>query len=215
MAIAFPGAEYKTLTPYEYVKYLLQPNDILNDIVYKETPMRTDSADPKEIASVKETKDRPSYSILPIRALRGVMHAFRSGAEKYGRLNWRDNGDIKASIYFDAAMDHMASWWEGEDCTSDSRLNHLDHAIAGLLILRDAELQDGVCDDRPLPLPKAEIYDGGYYYKGHYDGYDYDWYYYDGIDPYTKQWSHRYRHHHICPEMPIGPSNDMTITKTA
>ena len=155
MVIAPPRARYSTLTTRECMEYMLQPNDILNDLTYKEISMQVYKADPKEIEASKQQKDRPSYSVLPNRALRGVIHAFRYGAKKYGRLNWRDNGDIKASIYFDAAMDHMVSWWEGEDRARDSGINHLDHAIAGLLILRDAELQGGLCDDRPLPLNKV------------------------------------------------------------
>ena len=108
--------------------------------------------DPKAIAGEKMKKDRPSYSVIPVRALRGVMHAFRNGADKYGRLNWRNTRKTLASLYFDAAMDHMSSWWEGEDNAKDSGLNHIDHAIAGLLILRDSMLDGGFDDDRPLPL---------------------------------------------------------------
>ena len=126
----------------------LGPNPYLDDITWKEAPM-----DPKVIAGEKLKKDRPSYSVLPLRALRGVIHAFRNGAEKYGRLNWRKPGQrLQASVYFDAAMDHMEKWWEGEECASDSHLNHLDHAIAGLLIIRDSQYEGRLDDDRPLAL---------------------------------------------------------------
>ena len=137
--------------------------------------VRTDSADPKEIAVIQLKKDRPSYSVLPNRALRGVIHAFRNGVEKYGRLNWRDTGSCAASTYFDATMDHITAWWEGEDNASDSGLNHLDHAIACLLIIRDNQMANALDDDRPLPLEEPasptlplqqqKTYDNIYYEK--------------------------------------------------
>ena len=48
------------------------------------------------------------------------------------------------------------SWWEGEDIDPDSGLSHITKAIASLTVLRDAQLNDKVIDDRP-PVSKAWV----------------------------------------------------------
>ena len=70
------------------------------------------------------------------------------GGRKYGRHNFRAVG-VRASVYFDAAMRHLAAWWEGEDIDPDSGMNHIAKALACLTVFRDAMLQDKWTDDRP------------------------------------------------------------------
>ncbi len=92
------------------------------------------------------------WSVLPFRALTGAALALLSGSMKYGRHNYRPMG-VRASVYFDANMRHMTAWWEGEDMDPDSRLCHVDLAIAGLLVLRDSMMEGNWNDDRP---PRAD-----------------------------------------------------------
>ena len=70
------------------------------------------------------------------------------GDLKYGRYNWRDAG-VRASVYYDACMRHLMAWWEGEDIDPDSGEHHIAHAITGLSVLRDAQMQSNCTDDRP------------------------------------------------------------------
>lgn len=72
------------------------------------------------------------------------------GDLKYGRYNWRDAG-VRGSVYYDASMRHMMAWYEGEDLDPDSEINHIAHAIAGLMVLRDSMIQGNWTDDRPKP----------------------------------------------------------------
>ena len=68
---------------------------------------------------------------------------------KYGRHNYRAAG-VRASVYFDAAVGrHLFSWWEGQDIDPESGMHHIDKAIAGLMVLRDSQLQGNWVDDRP------------------------------------------------------------------
>lgn len=99
-------------------------------------------------------------SSLPWRVLWGVGLAMLDGALKYGRHNYRAAG-VRASVYFDACQRHLGSWWEGEDLTTDSRLHHLDHAIACLMVLRDSMIQGNWVDDRPpaQPFNMQELHD--------------------------------------------------------
>jgi Domain of unknown function (DUF5664) len=70
------------------------------------------------------------------------------GALNYGRHNYRVVG-VLASIYYDATMRHLRSWWEGEDIDPKSQLHHVTKAITSLVVLRDAMIMDMYTDDRP------------------------------------------------------------------
>ncbi|HCA51618.1 MAG TPA: hypothetical protein DEP24_00905 [Mycobacterium sp.] len=74
--------------------------------------------------------------------------AMFEGSLKYGRHNYRAIG-VRTSVYFDAALRHLFAFWEGQDIDPDSGLSHITKALASLAVLRDAQLQDKVDDDRP------------------------------------------------------------------
>jgi hypothetical protein len=78
--------------------------------------------------------------------------AMMEGGRKYGTHNYREKG-VRASVYYDAAMRHIMSYWEGEDIDPDSGLPHIIKAIATLTVLRDGQLMENVVDDRPVQLP--------------------------------------------------------------
>jgi hypothetical protein len=109
-------------------------------------------SNPKDVAGAP----KPGLSDLPFTSLYEVARAARDGAQKYGSRNWRDE-DITASIYLDAAMRHLTAWWEGEELAPDSRIHHLAHACAGLLILLDAGLVGSLIDDRHAALTRKQI----------------------------------------------------------
>lgn len=75
--------------------------------------------------------------------------ALLNGALKYGRSNWRVVG-VRASIYHDACLRHMAAWFEGE-ATDEEGIPHLASALACLAILVDAEACGQLRDDRQVP----------------------------------------------------------------
>jgi hypothetical protein len=58
-------------------------------------------------------------------------------------------------VYYDAAMRHLASFWEGNDTDPDSggNLPHIIKAMACLLVLRDSQMMGNWIDDRPPRLP--------------------------------------------------------------
>jgi hypothetical protein len=70
------------------------------------------------------------------------------GGLKYGRYNYRAVG-IRASVYYDATMRHLMSYWEGEDIDPDSQMSHITKAITSLIVMRDAMLAGKFEDDRP------------------------------------------------------------------
>lgn len=77
--------------------------------------------------------------------------AMLEGATKYGRHNYRVVG-VLASVYYDATMRHLRSWWEGEDIDIPSDMSHITKAITSLVVLRDAMIMGKFTDDRPPTL---------------------------------------------------------------
>jgi len=109
---------------------------------------------PKQQQDVKDTNPKDIVGTLkapmstvsaPVMAEVGV--AMLEGACKYGRHNYRAVG-VRASVYYDATMRHLMSWWEGEDLDPDSGMSHITKAITSLVVLRDAMIQQKMTDDR-------------------------------------------------------------------
>ncbi len=99
---------------------------------------------PKDTVGIK--KAPLSTVSAPVLAELGV--AMMEGALKYGRHNYRGVG-VRSSVYYDATIRHLFSWWEGEDTDPDSGMSHITKAIASLTVLRDAMIQEKLDDDRP------------------------------------------------------------------
>ena len=108
-------------------------------------------SNPKDAMSFKKV---PLLSLLPLGVISRVALGMLEGALKYSRHNYRIAG-VRASVYVDATMRHLSSFWEGQDLDPDSKvgLHHIDKAIASLFVLRDSMLQQNWTDDRP---PKSD-----------------------------------------------------------
>lgn len=102
------------------------------------------TVNPKDLLGLKKV----SISKFPMVALFHGSHAMMNGADKYGPYNWRAK-DVIASIYVDAAMRHLAAWFEREEMAEDSLVHHLGHALACEAILLDAQAHGNLIDDRP------------------------------------------------------------------
>ena len=108
---------------------------------------------PKLIQALKDGK--VPLELIPFAALEGVARVLATGAKKYGERNWRID-KIKASTYIAAASRHiLLEWAEGVDADHDSGEHPLDHAIAGLMIVRDAMKHGTLIDDRDRAESKA------------------------------------------------------------
>jgi hypothetical protein len=99
---------------------------------------------PKDAVGIKKAP----LSVVPTQVIHEIGLGMLEGALKYGRHNYRVAG-VRASVYYDATMRHLNSWWEGEDIDPASKLSHITKAMASLAVLRDAMLNDMVNDDRP------------------------------------------------------------------
>lgn len=103
-----------------------------------------------EVGNPKVGAASKKYSLryLPLAANIEANRALENGADKYGLCNWR-NTNVKASVYIDAALRHIAQWQEGQEDASDSTVHNLGHAMASLAIIIDAQAQGVLIDDRP------------------------------------------------------------------
>lgn len=110
--------------------------------------MNKKESNPKESCGIKKIP----LSTVPQAPLAEAALALLEGGRKYGRHNYRDTG-VKASTYFDACWRHMSAWYEGEDIDPASGIHHVSKAIAGLMVLRDAQIRDMCVDDRPPKTP--------------------------------------------------------------
>lgn len=99
---------------------------------------------------VKDSAGKPEMWLLPPLTLMSVSRAFQAPLEsgKYTAHNYL-NG-IKFSKYYSAALRHIFKKLSGENIDAEFGLDHIDHAIADLMILRESEHRGlgAVWDDR-------------------------------------------------------------------
>lgn len=114
--------------------------------------LNIDSTNPKDLLGLKKVP----MSLIPATSMIYEAMAFVDGAAKYGPYNWRANA-VKASIYVDAAMRHLQSWYNGEELTRDSKIHHLACAKASLGIIIDAMETGNLVDDRPKSADVAGL----------------------------------------------------------
>lgn len=110
------------------------------------------NTNPKDAVGTKKVP----FSVLPCKVIAEVGLALLEGARKYGRHNYRVAG-VRASVYIDALMRHLCSWWEGEDIDPDSGLSHITKAIACLFVLRDSMNIGNWNDDRPPKIKSGWV----------------------------------------------------------
>jgi len=88
---------------------------------------------------------KPSMSNVAGKTLMSIAEVFDFGAGKYGKNNYRMG--MKWSRYYDACMRHITSWFDGEDNDiGETGLNHIDHAICSLIMLR-TNIHEGAGED--------------------------------------------------------------------
>lgn len=116
-------------------------------------------AEPEPDTSLKPTNPKDAIGnrklqlgLLPFAFQAHASLALTDGKYKYGAHNWTIGG-VRASIYIDAALRHIARFNAGQLHDPDSRIHNLGHAAACLAILLDAEARGVLNDDRPPAIP--------------------------------------------------------------
>ncbi len=102
-------------------------------------------ANPKAVRAVADNK--PPLDYLEWGVLDSAARVMKSGADKYGRRNYRDT-EILASVYVGALLRHVTAWAAGEDIDPDSGQPHLAHVVANCMVVESAGLAGTLVDDR-------------------------------------------------------------------
>lgn len=118
------------------------------------SPVSLKDTNPKDAVGTGKTP----FSTIPTEVLAELGLVMLEGARKYGRHNYRSAG-VRASVYYDAALRHLARFWEGEDLDPDSGMPHLTHVMACMTVLRDSQFYGNWTDDRPPRLPDGWLAD--------------------------------------------------------
>ena len=90
-----------------------------------------------ENKGVKSDQGKTQWSYLPIPAVKAVIDVMSYGDTKYPApdgSNWKRVPRAKKR-YYNAAMRHLTSWWDGEQNDPETGYNHLAHACSNLLFL--------------------------------------------------------------------------------
>ena len=98
-------------------------------------------------------------SAVPVEVLAELGLAMLEGELKYGRYNFRASA-IEVKDYYDAFMRHVRAYWAGEDIDPKSGMPHIIKAMATLVVLRCAQINGTVIDNRPPKiLNMAEFFE--------------------------------------------------------
>lgn len=92
--------------------------------------------------------------LIPRELFDGVAEVLAYGAKKYDAHNWR--GGIAWSRVYSAVLRHLVKWNGGEDCDSESGINHLCHAACGLAFLLTYLRTHPALDDRYVPASSMD-----------------------------------------------------------
>jgi hypothetical protein len=76
-----------------------------------------------------------AFSLLPWDALQSAAQVMKEGAATHGKHNWKQGFPIDEGL--DHVIAHLASYMTGED----DGVDHLAHAICGLLMVKSFDLQ--------------------------------------------------------------------------
>lgn len=88
----------------------------------------------KTMKGRKDDKEKPDWSLLPLKLLTGVVKVLTFGKAKYDRNNWMHVPDAK-NRYSSALMRHFSAWQSGEKLDEETKLSHLYHMGCCLVFL--------------------------------------------------------------------------------
>ena len=84
---------------------------------------------------LKFDNGKPRHSLLPKGSIGSIIAVLEFGAKKYEANNWQKVDNAKER-YYDAAMRHIDSWWNGEKFDQETGIHHLAHAATNLFFLK-------------------------------------------------------------------------------
>lgn len=106
---------------------------------------------PPGMSAVKHDADKDPWHLAPWDAFRAIVKVMAFGSKKYAPRNWEKG--FNYSRLYRPSIEHLNSWWMGEDKDPETGYSHLWHAACCVCFLVAHELRGIGTDDRP---PKQE-----------------------------------------------------------
>lgn len=103
----------------------------MKEYINKTTGEYRKTSEPK---GLKFDSNKPRFSLLPKGSVNSVIDVLEFGARKYEANNWQKVDNAKER-YYNAAMRHIDSWWNGEKTDQETGIHHLAHAATNLFFL--------------------------------------------------------------------------------
>ena len=127
-------ADIKEITLQELRDMVNQDQD--EPFLTPETTLNDQYAEIEQVrqSGMKFDSNKPRHSLLPKGAVNSVIEVLEFGAKKYSADNWQEVDNAKER-YYNAAMRHIDSWWNGEKCDPETGIHHLAHAATNLFFL--------------------------------------------------------------------------------
>lgn len=85
--------------------------------------------------AIKFDDGKVDWSLVPFKALEGMVKVLEFGSKKYAAHNWRQGNGFKFTRILNSLMRHIFAYAGGEDLDPESGLNHIWHAQCNLLFL--------------------------------------------------------------------------------
>lgn len=85
--------------------------------------------------AVKADAGKLDWSLVPFKALEGMVEVLEFGAKKYSAWNWTTGGGFKWARLIASTLRHIFAFARGEDNDPESGLSHISHAQCNLLFL--------------------------------------------------------------------------------
>ncbi len=132
--------------------------DAFNELLRAETAKRDEAQQAENVIPLSSalpdgnpktvfgTAKPPMHHVPPV-ALMELGLVMQGGARKYGLMNWRKD-KVSLSTYYDAAMRHLFSMWDGEWYDPESGRPHAAHVMACMAVILDADELNTMNDDR-------------------------------------------------------------------
>lgn len=99
-----------------------------------------------EEKGLKFDKGKIDFSLLPSVALEEAAKAFMYGASKYGRFNYKKGLEVSRLIA--AALRHIYAYSSGKNIDEESKISHLGHALANIMMIIDLTELNTLIDNR-------------------------------------------------------------------
>lgn len=100
---------------------------------------------------IKYDAGKPRMDLVPWDSVRAMAEVMTFGAAKYEDRNYYG---LAQSRLYAAVQRHLTAWFLGEDADPETSLSHLAHAMAGVAMLLEKDINKQGEDDRPWRTPQ-------------------------------------------------------------